>query len=96
MRWLMRLVAVPLIPLLVGACGDKAAKETELPPRPFIVFRVANADIIAGRAFPGQARSAHEATLSFRVGGRILERRAKTGDQIKEGDIVATLDPAPY
>ena len=26
----------------------------------------------------------------------MLERRVKTGDQVKEGDIVATLDPAPY
>ena len=34
--------------------------------------------------------------LSFRVAGRILERRVKTGDQVKEGDILATLDAAPY
>jgi RND family efflux transporter MFP subunit len=84
-----------LISLLVGACSEEAAKETE-PPRPVITFRVVDTDIIAGRAIPGQARSAHEAALSFRVGGRMLERRVKTGDQIKEGDVVATLDPAPY
>jgi RND family efflux transporter MFP subunit len=55
-----------------------------------------NADIVAGRIMPGQARSALEAALSFRVGGRMLERRVKTGDQIKANDVVATLDPAPY
>jgi RND family efflux transporter MFP subunit len=81
---------------MVAACSDKAAKETELPPRPVITFRVLNADIIAGRAMPGQARSAHEAALSFRVGGRMLERPVKTGDPVKEGDVVAKLDPAPY
>jgi len=92
----MRLTIVLVTSLLVSACSEKAAKETELPPRPVIAFRVVNADIIAGRALPGQARSAHEAALSFRVGGRMLERRVKTGDQVKEGDVVATLDPAPY
>jgi RND family efflux transporter MFP subunit len=92
----MRLAAVLVTSLLVGACSDKAARETELPPRPVTAFRVADTDITAGRAIPGQARSAHEAALSFRVGGRMLERRVKTGDQIKEGDVVATLDPAPY
>jgi len=92
----MRAAVVLLISLLVGACSDKAAKETELPPRPVITFRVVNADITAGRTIPGQARSAHEAMLSFRVGGRMLERRVKTGDQINEGDVVAILDPAPY
>jgi RND family efflux transporter MFP subunit len=92
----MRTAVVLLMSLLVGACSDKAAKEAELPPRPVIAFRLVDADIIAGRAIPGQARSAHEAALSFRVGGRMLERRVKTGDQIKDGDVVATLDPAPY
>src|SRR6202023_1558796 len=61
-----------------------------------IAFRIVNSDILAGRAIPGPGRSAHEAALSFRVGGRMLERRVKTGDQVKDGDVVATLDPAPY
>src|SRR5689334_2676677 len=34
--------------------------------------------------------------LSFRIAGRIQERRVKVGDQVKEGDILATLDTAPY
>lgn len=92
----MRLAIALLGSLLVGACSEKAAKETAPPPRPVITFRIINSGILAGRAIPGQARSAHEAALSFRVGGRMLERRVKTGDQVKEGDVVATLDPAPY
>jgi RND family efflux transporter MFP subunit len=92
----MRLAIALVSSLLVSACSDKAAKETELPPRPVITFRIVNSDMVGGRAIPGQARSAHEAALSFRVGGRMMERRVKTGDQVKEGDIVATLDPAPY
>jgi RND family efflux transporter MFP subunit len=92
----MRLAIALVSSLLVGACSDKVAKGPEPPPRPVITFRIVNSDILAGRAMPGQARSAHEAALAFRVGGRMLERRVKTGDTVKEGDIVATLDPAPY
>jgi len=92
----MRAAVVLLIALLIAACGEKAAQKAENPPRPVKVFRVVDANLIAGRTIPGQARSAREAMLSFRVAGRIQERRVKTGDQVKEGDILATLDPAPY
>jgi RND family efflux transporter MFP subunit len=92
----MRPAIVLLITMLVSACSEKAPNPNEAPPRPVSVFRVVSADVLAGRLIPGQARSAHEATLSFRVGGRIVERRVRTGDQVNEGDIVATLDSAPY
>ena len=92
----MRLTIVLVTSLSLAACSEKAANENQLPARPVIAFRVVNADVLAGRVMPGQARSAHEAALSFRVGGRMLERKVKTGDQVKKGDIVATLDPAPY
>src|SRR5689334_11433356 len=95
-RFRMRPLLVLLIALLVAACGEKPAQKAEVPPRPVRVFQVVDANLIAGRALPGQARSVREAMLSFRVAGRIQERRVKTGDQVKEGDIVATLDPAPY
>jgi RND family efflux transporter MFP subunit len=92
-----RLLAVAMLPLLLlGACGKKNAQETELPPRPVVAYRVTNADVFAGRGLPGQARASLEAALSFRVGGRLEERRVKTGDTVKEGDVVASLDPAPY
>ena len=87
---------VVLITLLATACGENSAEQMEMLPRPVPVFRVVDANLLAGRALPGQARSAREAMLSFRIAGRIQERRVKTGDQVKEGEILAILDPAPY
>ena len=92
----MRHAFILLIALLVTACDRKPAQEAQTPPRPVRVFRVDDSNLIAGRAFPGQARSAREAVLSFRIAGRIQERRVKSGDQVKEGDLLATLDVAPY
>jgi RND family efflux transporter MFP subunit len=92
----MRQVWVLLILFIVAACGDKASEQSAAQPRPVRTFRVADANLIAGRAFPGQARSVREAMLSFRVVGRLQERRVKTGDRVQEGDVLATLDAAPY
>ena len=89
-------VVVFLIAFFLAACNDKPARQAEGPPRPVKVVRVVDADVIAGRALPGQARTMREAMLSFRVAGRIQERRVKAGDQVKEGDVLATLDAAPY
>ncbi|MDY0884959.1 efflux RND transporter periplasmic adaptor subunit [Dongia soli] len=91
----MRRILVLLAALATAACGEKATDNAEAA-RPARVVRVADANLLAGRALPGQARSAREAMLAFRVPGRILERRVRVGDQVKEGDVVATLDPAPY
>ena len=87
---------VPLIFLQLADCSDQPKQEATLPSRPVLALRVASADVFAGRGLPGQARAALEATLAFRVGGRMTERRYKTGDTVKEGDVLATLDTAPY
>jgi RND family efflux transporter MFP subunit len=71
-----------------GADGGAAAARA--------VIRVVDANLVAGRALPGQARAAREAMLSFRIAGRVQERRVRTGDQVEEGQILAILDPAPY
>ena len=92
----MRAAFVLLIALLVAACDKTPDQKAEAPPRPVKVFRVVDANLIAGRALPGQARSVREAMLSFRIAGRLQERRVKMGDQVKEGDVLAVLDAAPY
>jgi RND family efflux transporter MFP subunit len=92
----MRYALTLLTALLLAACGQGPAQKVETPPRPVRIFQVADTNLIAGRVFPGQARSAREAMLSFRIAGRIQERRVKSGDQVKEGDVLATLDAAPY
>lgn len=82
--------------LLAVACSKESEQKTAIQPRPVRVVRIADVNVIAGRAFPGQARSVREAMLSFRVSGRIAERRVKPGDEIKEGDLLAILDAAPF
>lgn len=37
-----------------------------------------------------------QVNTSFRVGGRLIEMNFEEGDQVHQGDILATLDPEPF
>jgi RND family efflux transporter MFP subunit len=45
-------------------------------------------------SLPGEVQARYATPLSFRVGGKIVERRVRLGDVVKNGQIVARLDPA--
>ncbi|SAL49259.1 HlyD family secretion protein [Caballeronia humi] len=90
MRLRALLAALCVMPL--AACGKKEAP----PPAPRAVVAVAaRSDGRPPRAtLPGQIESRYSTPLSFRVGGKIVERRVRLGDTVKAGQIVAKLDPA--
>ena len=48
----------------------------------------------AQRELPAQVQARYSTPLSFRVGGKIVERRVRIGDTVKAGQALATLDPA--
>ncbi len=43
--------------------------------------------------WPAQVQARYSTALSFRVGGKIIERRLRLGDAVKAGQAVALLDP---
>ncbi len=45
-------------------------------------------------SLPATIEARYSTPLSFRVGGKIIERRVRLGDSVKAGEIVAKLDPA--
>ena len=74
------------------------------PPIPVIVVAVlAIAGGIAWWFGPSRESTSHlygnvdirDVDLAFRVGGRLTEMRREEGDQVKAGDIVATLEATP-
>lgn len=46
--------------------------------------------------FPAVANAADRSHLSFRVAGEINQLTIKEGDRVKQGDVLATLDPTDY
>jgi multidrug efflux system membrane fusion protein len=87
-----RAAFVPIVCVMLFAC-----KRHEAPapaPRP-VVAVAAQADGHANASsLPGQIQSRYSTPLSFRINGKILERRVRLGDSVKAGQVVARLDPA--
>lgn len=88
----LALVATLAAGLALAGCGQET--EAEAPaPRPVRVVTVEKG--VGGQvaSFTGDVQAQDEASLAFRVGGRMIERSANVGDQVKAGQIVARLDP---
>jgi RND family efflux transporter MFP subunit len=82
--------------LALAGCTEEKEIKVEHGPRSVIAIQVGSADFLGERSYPGRARAAREASLSFRVPGQLSRRHVHVGDFIEEGDTVAVLDPGPF
>lgn len=74
---------------LLVACGKPPAP----PETPHAVLVTRPSGVPGGGpAFAGEVRAREESPLSFRVGGKLIERRVDIGDHVAEGDVLAVLD----
>ena len=78
--------------LVLTACHPKEAAPPA--PRP-VVALPAHADGAAVAAtLPGEIQPRYATPLSFRIAGKIVERKVRLGDTVKAGQVVALLDPS--
>ncbi len=87
-------VSVVLILISVGGCGEEEPEREIIRP-----VRAAKVEDVAGlqaRGFPGRARATQEIDLAFRVSGPLITRPVNVGDQVKEGGVVARIDPRDF
>lgn len=86
----MLLAASAALLSMLAACGKK-----EAAPEP---VRAVRTQVVAGESagqvleYAAELRARTESRLSFRVGGKLLERRANLGDVVKPGQLLARLD----
>ncbi|WP_286786642.1 MULTISPECIES: efflux RND transporter periplasmic adaptor subunit [Pseudomonas] len=86
-----RLLAGLLAGLALAGCGNDEPAPAAV--RPVLYSEVqAQAEQSLGR-FAGIIQARYETTLGFRVGGRIAQRLADVGTEVKAGTRLATLDP---
>jgi RND family efflux transporter MFP subunit len=82
--------------LLLVACSGDQPEEVEAV-RPVKAYQVSGADQRLTRSFPGQARAHKEVDLAFRVDGELVELpNDLIGQQFKQGELIAKLDPRDY
>ncbi len=84
----------PLLLLLPG-CGKEPIAEKEII-RPVRVMKVNDIGGMKQRTFPGIAKATQEVELSFRVFGPLITLPVNIGDEVKQGDVVARIDPRDY
>lgn len=87
---LLSLTALALAGALLSACSGEAAPDEAA--RPVLVTRP-TASTHTATAFAGEVRAREESPLSFRVGGKLVERKVNVGDHVRQGQVLAVLDP---
>jgi RND family efflux transporter MFP subunit len=96
MRFPNAVLLAPLIGLFLVACGGGEAPDEPPASRPVKLFVVEGAGDAAMRNFPGSVRSSRRADLAFRVPGVLQQMLVKEGQSVKEGQLLAQLDPTDF
>ena len=85
--------------LLIAACGAMLLaachqRENAAPePKPVVALAIHPDGRAASASLPAQIQARYSTPLSFRVGGKVTERKVHLGDTVKAGQTVALLDP---
>jgi RND family efflux transporter MFP subunit len=88
---------IPVLALfLLVACKEEAPPPVEEVTRPAKIFTVEAPGAAYIRSFPGEVKATDVAELAFRVSGELIEFPATRGLRVKQGDLLARLDPSDY
>jgi membrane fusion protein (multidrug efflux system) len=82
----------------LSACDQKEQNQTAAPAAPpaVTVAKVARMEITPTSSFTGRIEAVDKVDLRARVEGFIEKRLFEEGADVKEGDLLFTLDKAPY
>jgi membrane fusion protein, multidrug efflux system len=90
----------PLVRAAVAGCLISLGLAACTPAEPPVVIvpsvrteTVAASEVNAAWSLAAEVRPRTETRLSFRVGGKLLERPVQVGDIVKKGQLIARLDP---
>lgn len=89
-----RITALLLLALPVLGCKEVTVAEKPLPV--VSVYELPKSDNKVERVFNAIARAQDLTALSFRVGGKISNILVTSGQQVKQGDLLAVLDKRDY
>lgn len=87
-RWA---ACLALLAGLLSSCGEEAAPPP--PPLRVVVQAVRLSEYSPSVSLTGEVVARVTSELSFRTGGRVLDRRVEIGDHVAADQVLATLDP---
>jgi membrane fusion protein, multidrug efflux system len=77
--------------ILLSACHQRETVPPEL--KPVVALAIHPDGRTVSASLPAQIEARYSTPLSFRIGGKVTERRVRIGDTVKAGQTVALLDP---
>src|SRR5215471_14396636 len=80
-----------IAPALLTACQREAGTAAPVA-RPVRTIAVGKSEAGKQLVFTGRIEAEDEVSLSFRIGGRLLENNGKLGDRVQPGQVVARLE----
>jgi membrane fusion protein (multidrug efflux system) len=92
-KLLLRAACTMLLVLVIGACSQ-ATPPAPTPPEVGVVTARAT-DVPVVRNYPGRLAATLVAQVRARVTGVVLQRVYKEGTDVKAGDVLFKIDPAP-
>ena len=96
-KWRRTHAVVFLAAALLSACDKSEQKQAAPPPPPAVsVVKVVRIEITPTSSFTGRIEAVDKVDLRARVEGFIEKRLFEEGADVKEGDLLFTLDKAPY
>ncbi len=88
------------VALILSACGkDKAAEKKgkgERPPAPVTVAVVTEKKIPVEMEGSGHVEAGHSVEVRPRISGQLLAVHFREGQDVRKGDLLYTVDPAPF
>lgn len=89
-------IGAAILALSAGGCGGADSEAPETPLRSVRSLTVQPTSAGTSRTFAGTSRSSLESRLSFKVSGTLQELPIEVGDTLRQGALVARLDPSLY
>jgi len=83
----------------LAACGPASEPDRNTAgetPRPVKIMQITAPTGTRTISFPGISKASREVRLSFRVSGPVQKLPVKIGQYVKQGDLIARIDPRDY
>jgi len=81
---------------ILGATSSRAQPAAQAPATPVSVATVVQSDVAAWEEFSGRLEAVERVDIRPRVAGTLQAVHFREGALVKKGDLLLTIDPAPY
>jgi RND family efflux transporter MFP subunit len=89
----LAVLAAGVAALGLAACGRGGDEAVKGPVRPVRTTTIAAPATTPAATFAGRIEAKDSVSLAFRIGGRLSERLVGLGAEVKEGQVLARLEP---